>query len=151
MYTEYSSYPGEQFQAMDNSDHEDFRSKSKSNSSSRPKPSTPKPAAGSTTIVQTTTRTGGGGYGYRYGVPIIATTPIVATTDGGTVVYTRGSSMYGWIFGIVFVVAIIALVYFFGNFDGDDTVTTTTIIRNGGNNISRGLSKLSKSARYLRR
>jgi hypothetical protein len=153
MFTEYSEYPGQQVGGYDN--QEDFASKTKARVSTS-KPSTaskPTTGSGSTTIVQTTTRTGGGGYGYGYGygVPIIATTPVITTSPSGTVVYTRSSSMYGWIFAVIFIVAIIALVYYFGDFDGDDTVTTTTIIRNSGGSVSRGLSKLSKSARYLRK
>lgn len=134
MFTEYSEYPGGY------NHHENFASKAKS----APKPSTtPKPTtgSGSTTVIQTTTRTGGG---YRYG-------PIITTTPSRTVVYTNHSSTYGWIFAVVFIVAIIALIYYFGDFDGDDTVTTTTVIHNTGGSVSRGLSKLSKSTRYLRR
>jgi hypothetical protein len=154
MFVEYSEYPSQQVNGYGN--HEDFASRggrSSSRSSSASKSSASRPTTGSTTVVQTTTRTGGSGYRYGYGVPIIATTPIIAsspviaTTNGGTVVYTRRSSTYGWVFAITLIAAIIALVYYFGDYDGDETVTTTTIIRNGG----KSLAKLSKSARYLRK
>jgi hypothetical protein len=135
MFVEYSEYPSQQVNGYGN--HEDFASRggrSSSRSSSASKSSASRPATGSTTVVQTTTRTGGSGYRYGYGVPII-------------VVYTRRSSTYGWVFAITLIAAIIALVYYFGDYDGDETVTTTTIIRNGG----KSLAKLSKSARYLRK